>query len=113
MISEDNYTLQLEGILTESSQLGQMRAIAQNTTTNLTVEAQFSGDHAHSLLARVYKEDHLNAAVEQLESGYPTVLQATADTQCIFTKMELVEFGFDPLELAWGDGYSIRRQRQS
>ena len=99
MISKDNYTLELAAVPTESTQSNRVRAIAQNATTHLTVEVELSVDQARSLLARVYEEALLNSAIEQLQSGYPTVLLSAANARCIFTEQDLVEFGFDPLEL--------------
>jgi hypothetical protein len=100
MISNNNYALEFEAILTEEGGIRQVRAIAENAVTKLTSEAHLSGDKAKSIIAQVYTEaDHLKSAIEQLETGYPTVLRSSSNARCIFTSEQLVLFGFDPVDL--------------
>jgi hypothetical protein len=96
MISSDNYTLELQEILSEKGAPRQVRAIAENVATRSTVEMQFSVEHAEMILAQVYKGDHLSHAIEQLATGYPTELLSAAASRCFFTSKDLVGFGFDP-----------------
>jgi hypothetical protein len=99
MISDDNYTLELEAILLEEGGFHQVRAIAENVVKRSTVETQLSAEQATSILEQVYDGDILISAIEQLATGYPSVLLSAAKARCILTSQDLMRFGFDHADL--------------
>ena len=97
----DHYTLVFEAIPNEETGFPQARAVATNTATQSTAEAQLSTEQTRSLLAHAYggEQSIIDDCLEHIEAGHTVELLATGKDLCVFTSQELVRFGFDPDDL--------------
>jgi hypothetical protein len=95
----DHYTLVLEAV--SSNGLQQVRAIATNTATKSTVEAQLSVGQTRALLAHTYggEQSIIENHIEHLDAGHTLAILANSKDFCVFNPQELAQFGFNPKDL--------------
>jgi hypothetical protein len=99
----DRYTLTFERV--GAVELQHIRAIATNTATELTAEAQLNLERVRLLFERMYdgNEEIIETQLSHVMAGAPFDLVSQINTKgnskCIFSFAELAELGFDPREL--------------
>ena len=93
----DHYTLVLDPIPDSL----QVRAIATNSATQLTVETQLRSNQVRDLLMHPYGREQtiIEYHIEELVEGHKVEVLATSKDLCLFTPHELSQCGFDPKEL--------------